>query len=527
MERFPYQCCSLPAVVWRGLSAEFQCYFLWRWWGLFFLTIILLAASAFGQPTINMPPSGQILAPQTSALIRSLDSTLLRARMVDPEGSTILVRFHMGSNVLGVAASVLSNEYVLPWTPPGNGNYSIYASAIDSRGATGRTAIAWLSVSTNPPLFSVIELETGRSNLFFDPRAINNSGTVVGAFSGIGSMSNSAARWADWKSETIEVFGSSSIAKAVSDDGVVVGDYVEYLPVINVPIYHPFIFTPGEHVRRIPSLTNGQVAAISRTGVVGVGGTNYSSASGFRYDGSNFTFFAGRPTDINDAGTIVGSQFSSSGESFLLGGDLGVQLQTNGYLNAVAINRRNQIAMNDGTDSYIYENGHMSRLGILGYARRASDINDDGIVVGNYDWFDGIATPRAFIYHDNVVVGLNNLIPANSLINLASARSINNSGRIVAIGSRYGDAAGFGTEGSRGFLLIPGPLLRVVRSAATYVELKIYFTGVRDVVEASEDLTGWQPILTNTVGAVEASLVFSNANHRATTFYRVSSSIHP
>ena len=451
-----------------------------------------------------------MVEPANGSLIRLLGPTVLRARMSDSDGISS-VRFYSGSDLVGYATAVASNEFVLPWTAARNGNYSFHALATDSKGATGKTATVWVSVATNPPSFSVVELEVAPPDTGFDPWAINNRGTVVGA------IGTHAAWWKDWDYGTIAVFGKTAIALAINDDGLIVGDFVQIQNQVSI-IYQPFLVTVDLSVMQLPGLSYGRASAVSRFGIVGVAQTTNAPGSvGFRYDTTNYTFFNGQPSDINDAGVIVGASLTPSGETFIYGGDETKVLPGAG---ASAVNRRGQIVGTAGTNAFLYDQGTMSSMGTLGNSHVALDINNDGVGVG-YMTRGTLSPFSAFVFHDGVMIELNRLIPPTSGWFLHMARSINDRGWIIGRGSRTGDGIFFQGTGPRGFLLVPGSFLRISQVSPSALQLKAYFADGQGVIESSKDLVQWQATATNANGTAEMSLSLNMDAGSAATFYRV------
>src|SRR6266699_5080547 len=251
-------------------------------------SLTFTTTSVFGQDPVDFPPGGQMLEPANGSLIRSMGPMTLRARMSDLDGVVESVRFYEGTNFLGLGIPSGSNVFALTWTPGRKGNFSLYASAIDNGGSTGITATVLISVATNPPVFSVIELETSQTNTSFDPWAINSHRVVVE------SITKSAARWSQWQTEVFDVFGKSAVARAISDNGTIVGEFVQAHNQ-QYDTYQPFCYSPDRGVLQLPELTYGYANAISRAGIVGFAATNSSATSflGYQFDGTNYAFFNG------------------------------------------------------------------------------------------------------------------------------------------------------------------------------------------------------------------------------------------
>lgn len=78
----------------------------------------------------------------------------------------------------------------------------------------------------------------------------------------------------------------------------------------------------------------------------------------------------------------------------------------------------------------------------------ARGINDNGQVVG-YGQITGNSSVHAFLYDDEDMIDLNNLLPANSGWELYYAHGINNLGQIIGWGDINGE--------SHAFLMTPVP----------------------------------------------------------------------
>ena len=463
-----------------------------------------------------------MLEPANGSLIRSMGPMTLRARMSDLDGVVESVRFYEGTNFLGLGIPSGSNEFALTWTPGRTGNFSLYASAIDNGGSTGITATVLISVATNPPVFSVIELETSQTNTSFDPWAINSQRVVVG------SITNSAARWSQWQTEVFDVFGKSAVARAISDNGTIVGEFVQAHNQ-QYDTYQPFCYSPDRGVLQLPELTYGYANVISRAGIVGFAATNSSATSflGYQFDGTNYAFFNGGglscyANDINDDGVIVGSLLLPPGDAhpFIYRAGEMTLLSGGAGSGANAINRHGQVVGTTGGEAFLYEHGTMTYMGTLGTVHSALDINDDGKAVGYYYPYGTVNSPSAFLFSDGVMIDLNQLIPINSGWSLQTARSINNGNWIIGKGSRAG-------RGSQGFLLVPGPIMNLTNATATALEGRAYFVEGTAVFERSTDLINWTPLATNTSSVAEApfSLAFDLTERAA--FFRVVQTFPP
>jgi probable HAF family extracellular repeat protein len=150
---------------------------------------------------------------------------------------------------------------------------------------------------------------------------------------------------------------------------------------------------------------------------------------------------------INDAGHVVGSWFEADTD----GDDQDVRypnpfLYKDGDMQDLGIGRGIAYDINEsdavvgqlfdegypaqgGSHAFLYENGSRKSLGLpegTGYDSYAIGINDSGQVVGNSN--DG-----PFLYEDDTLKNLNDLIPSDSPWQILNATDINEEGQITAV----------------------------------------------------------------------------------------------
>lgn len=146
---------------------------------------------------------------------------------------------------------------------------------------------------------------------------------------------------------------------------------------------------------------------------------------------------------LNDAGQVIGSASTASGEfhSFLYSG--GSLVDLGAAANAVNINNRGdvvgQLSIAGGYTGFLYRGGSFTQLGNLGSGDVgiAWDINDHGKIVGESNINPELHAPfHPFLYKNGKLIDLGTLADREN----NSARVINNAGRIAG----YSEAEGGG-----------------------------------------------------------------------------------
>ena len=246
--------------------------------------------------------------------------------------------------------------------------------------------------------------------------------------------------------------GAHSTANAINNLGHVVGS----ASVNTSQQTHAVLWSDGATIDLTPGVEQGVANGINNLGQV-VGTRNHWIAflwdRGVSTDLPHLGGGGGFAADINDAGQAVGAWYTTivtalgpmphavlwhNGTTT----DLGV-LPGEEDSGASAINSVGQIVGSSGrTDpdtyevrsrAFLYENGAMTPLPVPSTEAYASDINDDGVVVGTMRAAGGAGKYHAYVYKDGVVTNLNSLIPAGSGLHLAYAYGINNAGQIAGV----------------------------------------------------------------------------------------------
>ena len=256
--------------------------------------------------------------------------------------------------------------------------------------------------------------------------------------------------------------GGGSIAFGINDSGLVVGFFGPF---------HAFLYSGG-NMQDLGTLYGdtgfSSAEGINATNQI-VGESTYNSEGdafhAFLYSGGNMTDLGAlmnfdnisNATAINDSGEIVvnANSVGALQHAFLYScgkmtdlGDLG-----GGWSEGREINARGQIVGHSATASgdsqaFLYSNGSMKNLNTIGLSQSmAYGINSNGQVVGM-----AITSNKsyAFLYTEEVMIDLNNLINPSSGLILQEAVSINDSGQIVCNGLTA-------TRQAHAFLLTPVP----------------------------------------------------------------------
>lgn len=301
------------------------------------------------------------------------------------------------------------------------------------------------------PRFTVTDighLEDGPTGAY----NINNSGQVVG-YSAKGD-NGQAFFWNGTMQEIPTINGSGSWAYDINDSGSVVGNNSG----------QAFIWNGVESrlLGTIDGRTGRWAYAINNNGtVVGTSVIGYRTTHAFIYENDTITDIGGvnsEARDINDNGQVVGWAMASdeTSHAYMWQGTDSKDLGTlDDYTNSWArgINIHGQVVgdSNNGPFgpndpiigmAFLWQNDEMISLGTLGGSYSvASGISDNGQIVGTSTGIDGMY--RAFLWDNNQILDLNNLISTDSGWMLEQAYSVNNNGQIVGFGTYNGISSAF------------------------------------------------------------------------------------
>ena len=283
---------------------------------------------------------------------------------------------------------------------------------------------------------------------------LNNKGQVVGE-SYLSSGVAHAFIWQNGKMNDLGPFGElGTVAAAydINDAGQVVGAWYE-----SSNTEHGFIWQNGQ----ITDLGGGFIVAtgINETGMVTVltGSRGAIWQNGQMTDLGTLGGTNTHPVDLNNAGQVVGSSYTSTFKShgFIWQNGQMTDLGTLGGNESFAehVNNNAQVVGTSRTSSnevhgFIWQNGKMTDLGagtLGGKPSVARGINDAGQVVGQFE--DANNQGHAFVWQNGAMSDLNTMIDPSLGLSLLSAQAINNQGQIAGFGIHNGQ--------TRAFLLTP------------------------------------------------------------------------
>ncbi len=462
--------------------------------GLVLLTFTRVAMA------VNSSPDPTMVFPQNNDLFRETFGTIsLRARVTDSDGTITNVQFFLGTNFIGNGTPIANtDEFGLSYGPLGQGNYSFSVIGFDNEGASKNSWPSHISIATNAPAYALIDLQASPSGFAEEARGLNNSGEVVGFFNSV--EGRRGFRHHDWVTQVIEAARSTDIViNAIADDSTVAG--AAFLD----GAYRPFIYSDAAGYIDLGSSGQATPLAIGRAGVVGFLNSNLQYP--FYWDRTNFITlptlggWQSEASAINNQGDIVGWSYRfqlSDPRAFIHSNGEMHELEANSddpnfiLTAAYGINDAGHIVGSAGDFAFLYQNGHAKKLGVLGAAHVARDINESGVVVGNYSHE---LRDAGFIYHEGVMINLDKLIPAASGYHIARAAGINDRGEIAVTAFRPGTV--YPGVACR---LSPQPVQRVRRNLDSLVTTVYPLPGTV-IEQESTNFIDWRALRTNTVTA--------------------------
>ena len=308
------------------------------------------------------------------------------------------------------------------------GTVSDYANGLNGNGdAAGYVTEAGFDTKamrwTSGGGFDVLGTLGGDSSIAF---AINDSGVLVGETdTGVGFNTLPFRQSEGGVMQSLGSLGGDfGVARDINDDGQITGHSHDGSTL------RAFIWEQGVGLTDIGNFTaNGSSSGqgINSAGhIAGAGTTTQDEQHAFYWDGNMMTDLGTLGTGeqsfahaLNDSNMVVGyGTLTESGSTF-------------------------------GTFKWTSSGGIQQLDQLFSYDTRARDVNNDGDVVGR-SWIDGMGNARAVIWPGSgAVVNLNDVIDPTSGWLLTDATGVNDDGQIVGVGVLDG--------ASRAFLLTPVP----------------------------------------------------------------------
>jgi probable HAF family extracellular repeat protein len=282
--------------------------------------------------------------------------------------------------------------------------------------------------------------------------AINNAGQVVGeADLKTGGQVHAFLGGAGNLLDLGTLGGSFSSAAAINDAGQIAGSSALAGDDVTVA----FLYENGS-MASLGTLGGGYSYAVALNNAGAVVGQSYTANGedhGFYYAGGTMTdvgTLGGSSSSawaLNDDGIVVGESETANGDThgFIYAGGVLTDIGTLGGTSSSAfgINTAGQAigtstTLNDAEEhAFVYSGGKLTDLGTLGGGDSTPyAINDLGAVVGTSATASG--DRHAFLYQTGQMLDLNTLLPPDSGWELAFAYFINDSGRIVGVGTYIG-----------------------------------------------------------------------------------------
>lgn len=367
------------------------------------------------------------------------------------------------------------------------------------------------STASSSVIYSITDLGNLGENPTFasglsNNRRVTGNSTITPAAAAVEGATGSRLRAFSWQNGSMSYLGSLPGATTnrfgrglgINDAGVVVGEF-------NNDTSRAFVFDPvvgsmqgltrlaGDSDRGVAEDINnaGVIVGISSNGTVSRAtrwvnnGTGYVPSDLGSIDGT--TNFTARALAINNNGAIAGfsrDPVALTSQATLWNGgsitDLNSLGDGNRFSQANGINDNNAVvgSSNSGetvgqligststtliTRAFVWQSGVMTELSpfdlftptnngaTTNYHSIASDVNNDGLVVGRSERIAGsAAVATLWNLNDPTPIDLNTLIPAGSGWLLRSAEHVNAAGDIVGFGTLNGETRGF-------LLTIPEP----------------------------------------------------------------------
>lgn len=339
----------------------------------------------------------------------------------------------------------------------------------------------WVPILYNPNLKINRIIDLGKGVL---PAAVNDSGVVVGSYNPPGTVGTSQQRAFSWSGGNLTDLGAlspgticdASHATGINNAGTIVGYSCIVIPQPQPPdiiTTHAVSWAGGSMTNinqslPVPGIGSGPLAAYA------INQAGDATGDAFRYvggapvmlpqPGSGYSYWTGR--GINEAGVVAGfgnfGSIASSNRAFLWRpGQPTPELLDGGNQGSEAHDINDDgIVVGNWDDAYpkavLWRYGRLREL-IIGVplltasptlrhtvGSYAKAVNDWNQIVGHVSDGLPLASNRAFFWSErSSAFDLNSLLPNSSPWHLGLANDVNNNGAVVGIGLKNGEVHGF------------------------------------------------------------------------------------
>jgi probable HAF family extracellular repeat protein len=343
-----------------------------------------ITAFSFGSPAVT----GKIDESAGTIAVTVPDGTNVTALVATFSTTGAEVSVQVGSMLTVQQSGATANDFSAP---------VIYrVAAADGSTASYTVTVSVTAAPPSGPIISFTVVDSFSPNGLAWAQSINNTGHV-------------GWRWIDGRayvrrdSTTIELGslgGGSTMIGGINVIGQVVGSSTPGTG----PAYHPFLWQHGI-MTDLGTLgfLQGMALAVSGSGLVVGSLGNVTSMSSPFLEGDGDRGFVWRDgvmsdlgtlggsntlggADVNEAGQVVGTSLTASGEyhAFLWQNGAMIDLGTLwGMSRANAINNLGQVVGVSASQAFLWQNGTMVRMNVP-WLSEAVDINDAGVVLGFY-----------------------------------------------------------------------------------------------------------------------------------------------